>query len=49
MPLRVAENDDIIRVESNFTLSRKEFGVGSKSWILSDKVKAQVQFTVRKP
>ncbi len=34
-------------VRSEFEVRRKEFGVGSKSWILSDKVKAQIQFRIR--
>ena len=32
---------------SEFELRRKDFGVGGKSWILSDKVKAQIQFRIR--
>ncbi len=32
---------------SKFEIRRKDFGVGSKSWILSDRVKAEIQFRVQ--
>ena len=32
---------------SAFEIRRKDFGAGAKSWILSDKVKADIQFIVR--
>lgn len=46
--LRSSEVEGIKLLSSDFELRRKDFGVGGKSWILSDKVKAQIQFTVRK-
>ena len=33
-------------VRSEFEIRRKDYGVGSKSWILSDKVKAEIQFRI---
>lgn len=48
LPLVVKNSGAILFVSSDFTLSRKEYGVGGRSWILSDKIKAQVQFTVKK-
>lgn len=48
IPLIIEDNGDAIEVESGFDLSRKAYGVGGRSWILSDKVKAHVQFTVKK-
>ncbi|NNC70074.1 MAG: YceI family protein [Flavobacteriaceae bacterium] len=48
IPLQVKENNTTLMVTSEFELSRKNYGVGGRSWILSDKVKARVQFKVRK-
>ncbi len=49
LPLAVEDNGNSLSLRSDFVLSRKEYGVGGRSWILSDKVKAQVQFSVKKP
>ena len=48
IPLITRDIGNSIEVKSNFDLSRKIYGVGGRSWILSDKVKAQVQFRVKK-
>lgn len=48
LPLVITNNGNSITVNSSFMLRRRDYGVGSRSWILSDKVKAQVQFTVKK-
>ena len=46
IPLSVTPSQDKFSVRSYFELSRKDFGVGKRSWILSDKVMAQVYFTI---
>ncbi len=49
LPLTTQTNGNSISVNSTFTLSRKDYGVGGKSWVMSDKVKAEVQFIAIKP
>lgn len=48
LPLVLAEKENKIVLSAAFELRRRDFGVGGRSWILSDKVKANVQFTVAK-
>lgn len=48
IPLRVEDKNNTLSVTSDFELSRKNFGIGGRSWILSDKVKARVHFIVKK-
>ena len=48
LPLTVNAKGNLISISSDFRLSRKEYGVGGKSWVLSDKVKTHVQFTAKK-
>ena len=47
LDLTVFQQADKTLVRSEFEIRRKDFGVGSKSWILSDRVKAEIQFRVQ--
>ena len=48
IPLMVTETKNLIKVKSNFSINRLDYGVGESSWVLSDTVKLQIDFTGKK-
>lgn len=45
VPITFQETDDVIMIQSNFEINRKDFKVGGGSFIMSKKVKIQVEYT----
>ena len=48
IPLVINENKSSFTITSNFELNRRDYGVGGSSWILSNTVKIQVKYTIKK-
>lgn len=45
IPLEIKEYDNTLSISSNFEINRKDFKVGGGSFIMSKKVKIEVQYT----
>jgi polyisoprenoid-binding protein YceI len=45
IPVLFDDTSQSLTFNSNFELKRRDFGVGGKSWILSNKVKIQIHFS----
>jgi polyisoprenoid-binding protein YceI len=48
IPLEIISTENLIRIKSHFTINRRDYAVGSKSWVLSDLVKLEVNYVVNK-
>jgi polyisoprenoid-binding protein YceI len=48
VPLKIIETDNSISIKSNFTINRRDYGVGGKSWVLSDLVKIEINYLANK-
>lgn len=48
IPLEINEDSTSITIKSNFSLNRRDYGIGGRSWILSDNVKIQVVYKANK-
>jgi len=48
IPIEIEKKDNKIRIKSNFTINRRDYGIGNKSWILSDIVKIEVNYSANK-
>jgi len=48
IPLDVYENDNYRTIKYNFKLNRRDYGVGSSSWVMSNTVKIQIVYTSKK-
>jgi polyisoprenoid-binding protein YceI len=48
IPLEVVEDDRSITIKSNFSLNRRDYGVGGSSWVLSNTVKIRIIYIAKK-
>ncbi len=48
IPLQFSENENSITLTSYFTLNRRDYTVGKKSWVMSDTVKINVVYSADK-
>jgi len=48
IPLEVKQTSNSITIKSNFSINRLNYGVGESSWVMSDIVKIQVNFSGKK-
>ena len=48
IPLEINENDTSVHIKSNFSLNRRDYNVGGKSWVLSNTVKIQIVYAAKK-
>lgn len=48
IPIRVTETDSSVTISANFSINRLDYGVGESSWVMSDTVKIQVNFSGKK-
>lgn len=47
IPLVINENESSVMINGNFELNRRDYGVGGRSWVLSNKVKIQVKHILK--
>ena len=48
IPLVISENKQSIVINTNFELNRRDYGVGGRSWVMSNTVKINVKHTIVK-
>ncbi len=48
IPLHITEAQHTTTITSNFSINRRDYKVGANSWVLSDIVKIQVVYTIKK-
>lgn len=48
IPLAIEESKEEIIIRSNFNINRRDYNVGGRSWVLSNTVKIQIIYTVKK-
>ncbi len=48
IPLEINENDTSVTIKSNFSLNRRDYNIGGKSWVLSNTVKIQIVYATKK-
>ncbi len=48
VPIEVTENKTSITLKSSFEIDRLDYGVGESSWVMSDRVKIEVNFSGNK-
>jgi polyisoprenoid-binding protein YceI len=48
IPLEIIETENSINIKSHFTINRRDYKVGEKSWVLSDLVKIEINYLANK-
>ena len=48
IPLVIREDNQTLTMDANFELNRRDYGVGGSSWVMSNTVKINVKYSLKK-